>query len=105
MPPAGGFESIKYKRNLPLRGPSGIVILAGVVAVCGFGFYRLGQGNLEKRWVTCHFVAERARFFARSAGAVERGTTIAVLVEERVYHVRIGIRPQLLSFDRCLRYA
>ena len=49
MPPPGGFESIKYKRNLPFRGPSGIVVLAGVFAVCGFGFYRLGQGNLEKR--------------------------------------------------------
>ena len=57
MPPAGGFEAIKYKRNLPFRGPSGLVILGGVTAVCAFGFYRLGQGNLEKRCVTsCHFV-------------------------------------------------
>ena len=49
MPPPGGFQEIRYKRNLPFRGPSGAVILAGVTAFCAFGFYRLGLGNLEKR--------------------------------------------------------
>lgn len=51
MPPAGGFPEIKYKRNLPFRGPSGVVILGGVTAVCAYGFYRVGLGNLEKRYV------------------------------------------------------
>ena len=51
MPPPGGFEAIKYKRNLPLRGPSGVVILGAVTAVCAYGFYRVGLGNLEKRCV------------------------------------------------------
>ena len=49
MPPAGGFESVKYKRNLPFRGPSGLAILGGVTAICAYGFYRVGLGNLEKR--------------------------------------------------------
>ena len=49
MPPAGGFESVKYKRNLPTRGPGAYAILAGVTAICAFGFYRLGKGNLERR--------------------------------------------------------
>ena len=51
MPPPGGFESLKYKRNLPFRGPSGLAILGGVTAVCLYGFYRLGRGNIEKRCV------------------------------------------------------
>ena len=51
MPPAGGFANVKYKRNLPFRGPSGLVILGGVTAVCAYGFYRVGLGNLEKRYV------------------------------------------------------
>jgi hypothetical protein len=51
MPPAGGFEAIRYKRNLPLRGPSGLAILAGVTALCAYGFYRVGKGNIEKRCV------------------------------------------------------
>ncbi|EPS96002.1 hypothetical protein FOMPIDRAFT_1025563 [Fomitopsis schrenkii] len=63
MPPSGGFDAIKYKRNLPLRGPSGIVILGGVTALCAYGFYRVGKGNLEKRelqrervWSRIHLV-------------------------------------------------
>ena len=60
MPPPGGFEPVKYKRNLPLRGPSGLVILGGVTAVCAYGFYRVGKGNLEKRYV------ERLRSFGRT---------------------------------------
>ncbi|EJD01590.1 GRIM-19 [Fomitiporia mediterranea MF3/22] len=63
MPPPGGFESIKYKRNLPFRGPSSAAIVIGVFGICAFGFYRLGQGNLEKRelqrektWSRLHLV-------------------------------------------------
>ena len=51
MPPAGGFEAVRYKRNLPLRGPSGLAILGGVTALCAYGFYRVGLGNIEKRCV------------------------------------------------------
>jgi GRIM-19 protein len=50
MPPAGGFEAIKYKRNLPFRGPGSLVILGGVTGICVYGFYRLGKGNLERRY-------------------------------------------------------
>ncbi|KIM46419.1 hypothetical protein M413DRAFT_441512 [Hebeloma cylindrosporum] len=49
MPPAGGFEALKYKRNLPLRGPGAYAIPGGVTAICAFGFWRLGKGNLERR--------------------------------------------------------
>ncbi|KAJ2927894.1 hypothetical protein H1R20_g9199, partial [Candolleomyces eurysporus] len=63
MPPAGGFETIKYKRNLPTRGPGAYAILGGVTAICAYGFYRLGKGNLEKQelqrekvWSRIHLV-------------------------------------------------
>ncbi|KAJ6539667.1 GRIM-19 [Mycena capillaripes] len=63
LPPAGGYESVKYKRNLPLRGPGALVILGGVTAVCTFGFWRLGLGNIERRelkreatWARIHLV-------------------------------------------------
>lgn len=49
MPPPGGYEAVRYKRNLPFRGPSGAVIIFGVAAVSAFGFWRVGLGNLEKR--------------------------------------------------------
>lgn len=49
LPPAEGFSEVKYRRYLPKRGPSGLVILAGVTAISAFGFYKVFQGNLERR--------------------------------------------------------
>ncbi|KAH7930660.1 hypothetical protein BV22DRAFT_1000073 [Leucogyrophana mollusca] len=84
MPPPGGFEAVKYKRNLPFRGPSGLVILGAVTAVCAYGFYRVGKGNLEKRelqrekvWSRIHLVplllAEGDRdTYRRQQAALER---------------------------------
>lgn len=51
MPPSGGYSQVRYRRYLPKRGPSGAVIIAGVTAFCTFGFYRVAQGNLERRCV------------------------------------------------------
>ncbi|SCZ92488.1 BZ3500_MvSof-1268-A1-R1_Chr5-2g07906 [Microbotryum saponariae] len=63
LPPAGGFEAIKYKRNLPTKGPGGALIFGAVTAICAFGFWRVGLGNLEKRelqrekvWARIHLV-------------------------------------------------
>ncbi|KAF8213875.1 B16.6 subunit of GRIM-19, NADH:ubiquinone oxidoreductase [Mycena galopus ATCC 62051] len=63
LPPRGGFETVKYKRNLPLRGPGALVILGGVTALCTFGFWRVGLGNIERRelkrettWARIHLV-------------------------------------------------
>ncbi|UZJ51681.1 hypothetical protein CBS101457_001001 [Exobasidium rhododendri] len=63
LPPSGGYEPIRYKRNLPARGPGGLVVFSGVLAICAYGFYRVGQGNLERRelkrekaWSRIHLV-------------------------------------------------
>ncbi|KAJ7228342.1 GRIM-19, partial [Mycena pura] len=82
LPPAGGFEALKYKRNLPLRGPGALVILGGVTALCSFGFYRLGLGNIERRelrreqtWARIHLVpllmaeGDRATYAQAERGA------------------------------------
>ncbi|KAH7887528.1 GRIM-19 protein-domain-containing protein [Phlebopus sp. FC_14] len=83
MPPPGGFEPVKYKRNLPFRGPSGAVVLGAVLGVCAYGFYRVGKGNLERRelqrekvWSRIHLVplllAETDRdAYRRQQGALE----------------------------------
>jgi len=49
MPPVGGFEMIKYKRNLPSRGPGAWVILVGVLGICGYGWSWIHAGIVEKR--------------------------------------------------------
>ncbi|KAI9497835.1 GRIM-19 [Zychaea mexicana] len=49
LPPSGGYSEVRYRRYLPKRGPSGLVVVGGVAAVMAFGFYRVAQGNLERR--------------------------------------------------------
>jgi len=95
MPPVGGFEAVRYKRNLPLRGPSGLAILGGVTALCAYGFYRVGKGNIEKRWVLTKEMRMCEPF--RSAGRetcqvicrAQRGTWRS-MGSGRVTHAAIG---------------
>jgi NADH dehydrogenase (ubiquinone) 1 alpha subcomplex subunit 13 len=49
LPRPGGFPTVQYKRNLPRRGPSGLVLLTGVTAISAVGTYWLGQTILESR--------------------------------------------------------
>ncbi|CCU97729.1 unnamed protein product [Malassezia sympodialis ATCC 42132] len=49
LPPQGGYAPIRYKRNMPVRGPSGVFLIFATVGISAFGFWRLGQGNIERR--------------------------------------------------------
>ncbi|KAJ3147133.1 hypothetical protein HDU86_008129 [Geranomyces michiganensis] len=50
LAPKGGFpETIQYKRYLPRRGPSGLVIFAAAFGVMGYGWYWVAQANAERR--------------------------------------------------------
>ena len=49
LPPRGGYPPIQYARNLPKRGPSGLVLFIGGAAVMAYGFYRVIMGN-RNRW-------------------------------------------------------
>ncbi|KIY69705.1 hypothetical protein CYLTODRAFT_488657 [Cylindrobasidium torrendii FP15055 ss-10] len=86
LPPAGGFAELKYKRNLPNKGPGSVVFLLGVGALSAFGFWRLGKSNQEKVelerekiWSRIHLVplllaeGDRAAYNARQVDlAAER---------------------------------
>ncbi|PSR93752.1 hypothetical protein PHLCEN_2v4647 [Hermanssonia centrifuga] len=123
MPPPGGFEAVKYKRNLPFRGPSGVVILGAVTAVCVYGFYRVGLGNLERRelerekvWSRIHLVplllAEGDRdAYRRQQAALERekeimkdvkGWEVRILSDEQVVQFREECNQQTMDSERLL---
>uniref|UniRef100_V5E773 NADH dehydrogenase [ubiquinone] 1 alpha subcomplex subunit 13 n=1 Tax=Kalmanozyma brasiliensis (strain GHG001) TaxID=1365824 RepID=V5E773_KALBG len=44
-----GYQPIRYKRNLPGKNLSGLTIFGSVIAICAYGFYKVGLGNLEQR--------------------------------------------------------
>mmetsp|Transcript_39663 Transcript_39663/g.126749 ORF Transcript_39663/g.126749 Transcript_39663/m.126749 type:complete len:122 (-) Transcript_39663:868-1233(-) len=51
MPPPGGFPGIRYARRMGNTGPNGITIFAVGAAVMAYGFYKVGQTNIERRKV------------------------------------------------------
>jgi NADH dehydrogenase (ubiquinone) 1 alpha subcomplex subunit 13 len=51
MPPVGGYQPVQYKRNLPARGFRPSVYIAGMLVVMGYGWYHLGKGIREAKYV------------------------------------------------------
>mmetsp|Transcript_4907 Transcript_4907/g.7655 ORF Transcript_4907/g.7655 Transcript_4907/m.7655 type:complete len:87 (+) Transcript_4907:74-334(+) len=49
MPPEGGFPNVKYQRNLPKKGPSGLVVLLLGAAVMTAGLSVVAISNKKKR--------------------------------------------------------
>ncbi|KAL0580065.1 hypothetical protein V5O48_001924 [Marasmius crinis-equi] len=92
MPPPGGFEPIKYKRNLPFRGPGGWAILGGVAAVSAFGFYRYGQGALERRYVA---IFPPTTLFPHRVSWSQNVFIHVPLLIKRGYVASVWIRPLL----------
>mmetsp|Transcript_5810 Transcript_5810/g.14882 ORF Transcript_5810/g.14882 Transcript_5810/m.14882 type:complete len:145 (-) Transcript_5810:219-653(-) len=38
-PPPGGYPEVKYKKNIPPKGPSNLVLIGSVSAVVAYGWY------------------------------------------------------------------
>jgi len=55
LPPKGGYPPIEYARNLPKRGPSGMMMFIGGAAVMAFGFYHVIMGNRKR----CELMKEK----------------------------------------------
>ncbi|KAI8413017.1 hypothetical protein NW760_000169 [Fusarium oxysporum] len=51
MPPRGGYEPVQYKRNLPAKGFRPGILLLGMGAVMGYGWYKLIGGMREAKYV------------------------------------------------------
>ncbi|CAN0101249.1 unnamed protein product, partial [Discosporangium mesarthrocarpum] len=47
--PSGGYPGIRVARNLPARGPPGWAMFGTAALVMGYGYYKLGQGNIARR--------------------------------------------------------
>jgi hypothetical protein len=54
MPPTGGYSPVQYKRNLPVRGFRPAVYVLGTAAIMTYGFWRVGQGIREHKYVGQH---------------------------------------------------
>merc|ERR1712216_35170 len=59
MPPPGGFPSIRFGRRIANTGPSGAFVFGVSALVMGFGFYKVGQTNMETRALRAEVKAAR----------------------------------------------
>ncbi|EFN59668.1 hypothetical protein CHLNCDRAFT_59533 [Chlorella variabilis] len=59
-PPPGGFPAIRYARRVPSSGPTGLTLFTVGAAVMAYGFYKVGQGNRERRGIKAEHFAMRA---------------------------------------------
>ncbi|RMZ26048.1 hypothetical protein D0859_09886 [Hortaea werneckii] len=50
MPPAGGYDPVQYRRNLPIKGFRPAYYLVAMGAVCTYGLWRYGQGIREQKY-------------------------------------------------------
>ncbi|EXU97538.1 hypothetical protein MHUMG1_08685 [Metarhizium humberi] len=65
MPPRGGYEPVQYKRNLPAKGFRPGILLLGVGAVMGFGWYKLIGGIREAKHADWNSELAREKMWAR----------------------------------------
>ncbi|KAJ3055842.1 hypothetical protein HK097_009045 [Rhizophlyctis rosea] len=84
MPPPGGFpQTIKYERYLPKRGPSGVVLFGGMIAIMAYGWNEYFKSLTEKKelhrehqWMRINIVpllqAETDRDYVRRAEAYKK---------------------------------
>ncbi|KAG5513760.1 hypothetical protein PMAC_000798 [Pneumocystis sp. 'macacae'] len=110
MPPMGGFAPIQYKRNLPIRGPRGSILLIGVAFVSAYGFYKYIQGVYEQRelkrenvWSRIHLIpllqAEADRDLYRRKHAIRQVENKIMKdvqgwnAEQHIYNTQTDITP------------
>lgn len=53
----GGYNPVQYKRNLPVRGFRPAVYLLGTGVLMTYGFWRVGQGIREHKYVLDALIA------------------------------------------------
>ncbi|KAK3283167.1 hypothetical protein CYMTET_9123 [Cymbomonas tetramitiformis] len=59
MPPPGGFPQVRFARRIPSTGPAGTTLFTLGALVMGYGFYKVGMGNRERRTLKAEKAAAR----------------------------------------------
>ncbi|KAM0460061.1 hypothetical protein ACHAO4_002191 [Trichoderma viride] len=104
MPPRGGYEPVQYKRNLPAKGFRPGILLLGMGAVMGYGWYKLIGGireanelAREKMWARIHLIpllqAEEDRDQVRRFWADQKREKELLGENTKVYNSDRFVRP------------
>ncbi|KAL8943264.1 MAG: hypothetical protein Q9216_001175 [Gyalolechia sp. 2 TL-2023] len=97
LPPAGGYEPVQYKRNLPARGFRPAYYLLAVGVIMTYGLYKYGKGVREHKYEIPFDVKETSAMIEYSSISSVRLTTAETnseLAREKMWS-RIYLTPLL----------
>ncbi|KAH7327740.1 GRIM-19 [Stachybotrys elegans] len=108
MPPKAGYGPVQYKRNLPSKGFRPGLVLLGMGAIMGYGWYKLFHGireanelAREKMWARIHLIpmlqAEEDRDQVRRYWADQQREKELLGDNIKVYHTDKFVRPSITA--------
>ncbi|KAH6677218.1 GRIM-19 protein-domain-containing protein [Halenospora varia] len=103
LPPAGGYGAVQYKRNLPARGFRPAVLLAGMLGICSYGFYKVGKGIREKNELAREKMWSRIHLIPLLTAEEDRDLVRRHLADQEREQKLLGSQTSPYNSDRFVR--
>ncbi|KAG8666840.1 hypothetical protein FPOAC2_11973 [Fusarium poae] len=103
MPPRGGYEPVQYKRNLPARGFRPGILLLGMGAVMGYGWYKLIGGMRELNELGREKMWARINLIPLLQAEEDRDQVRRYLADQKREKELLGDNAKVYNSDRFVR--
>ncbi|KAK3179942.1 hypothetical protein K4F52_008685 [Lecanicillium sp. MT-2017a] len=101
MPPKGGYEPVQYKRNLPKGARPGMLLL-GMGAVMGYGWYRLIHGVREANELAREKMWARINLIPLLQAEEDRDQVRRYFADQKREKELLGENTKVYHNDRCV---
>ncbi|KAF4970964.1 hypothetical protein FSARC_2067 [Fusarium sarcochroum] len=103
MPPRGGYEPVQYKRNLPAKGFRPGILLLGMGAVMGYGWYKLIHGMREANELGREKMWARINLIPLLQAEEDRDQVRRYLADQKREKELLGDNAKVYNSDRFVR--
>ncbi|KAF9768101.1 hypothetical protein IL306_014655 [Fusarium sp. DS 682] len=103
MPPRGGYEPVQYKRNLPAKGFRPGILLLGMGAVMGYGWYKLIGGMREANELGREKMWARINLIPLLQAEEDRDQVRRYLADQKREKELLGDNAKIYNSDRFVR--
>ncbi|KAF5973923.1 NADH-ubiquinone oxidoreductase subunit [Fusarium coicis] len=103
MPPRGGYEPVQYKRNLPAKGFRPGILLLGMGAVMGYGWYKLIGGMREANELGREKMWARINLIPLLQAEEDRDQVRRYLADQKREKELLGDNAKVYNSDRFVR--
>merc|ERR1712113_654450 len=102
MPPAGGYDPVQYRRNLPIKGFRPAYYLVAMGAVCTYGLWRYGQGIREQNELAREKMWPRIHLIPLLQAEEDRDLVGRHLASQAMEKELLGAETKVYNSDRCV---